>query len=86
MQTDADGSYRLNTVLPGQYYGVKHIHIGAARDGFEYLETEIVFKGDPNLDADTDSKRAIYLEEATVNKKTVLFGRFDMMLRPTGSD
>jgi protocatechuate 3,4-dioxygenase beta subunit len=86
LQTGKDGSYRFSSVLPGQYYGVKHIHIGAVHDGYEYLETEIVFKGDPNLDPESDSKRAIHLEEATVNDKTVLFGRFDMTLRPLGSD
>ena len=86
LKSGKDGSYRFSTVLPGQYYGIKHIHIGAVHDGYEYLETEIVFKGDPNLDPDSDSKLAIHLEEATVNDKTVLFGRFDMTLRPIGSD
>jgi protocatechuate 3,4-dioxygenase beta subunit len=86
LKTDKDGSYRLSTVVPGQYYGIKHIHIGAVHDGYEYLETEILFKGDPNLDPQSDSEYAIHLEEATVNDKTVLFGRFDMTLRPIGGD
>ena len=86
LKTGEDGSYRLRTVVPGQYYGIKHIHIGAVQDGYEYLETEILFKGDPNLDPQSDSDFAIHLEEATVNDKTVLFGRFDMTLRPIGSD
>jgi protocatechuate 3,4-dioxygenase beta subunit len=86
LKTDKDGSYRFSTVLPGQYYGVKHIHIGAVRDGYEYLETEILFKGDPNLDPESQEKHAIHLEEASVNDKTVLFGRFDMILRPIGSE
>ncbi|MDX2315461.1 MAG: carboxypeptidase regulatory-like domain-containing protein [Gammaproteobacteria bacterium] len=86
LKTGKDGSYRFSTVVPGQYYGIKHIHIGAAHDGYEYLETEILFKGDPNLDPQSDSEFAIHLEEATVKDKTVLFGRFDMMLRPLGSD
>ncbi len=86
LKTGKDGSYRLSTVLPGQYYGVKHIHIGAGHDGYEYFQTEILFKGDPNLDPVSDSKYAIHLEEATVDDKTVLFGRFDMILRPIGSD
>ena len=86
LTTDKDGGYRFSTVLPGQYYGVKHIHIGVAHEGYEYLETEIVFKGDPNLDPESDAKRAIHMEEATVNNKTVLFGQFDMILRPIGGD
>lgn len=71
-------------MLPGQYYGAKHIHIGAVHDGYAYLQTEILFKGDPNLDPESDSKYAIHLEEATVNDKTVPFGRFHMILRPFG--
>jgi protocatechuate 3,4-dioxygenase beta subunit len=86
LKTGKDGSYRFSTVLPGQYYDVKHIHIGAVHDGYEYLDTQILFKGDPNLDPESDSNYAIHLEEATVNDKTVLFGRFDMTLRPVGSD
>ncbi len=86
LRTGKDGSYRFSTVLPGQYYRVKHIHIGAVHDGYEYLQTEILFKGDPNLDPESDSKYAIHLEEGTVNDKTVLFGRFDMILRPIGSN
>ena len=86
LKTAEDGSYRFSTVLPGQYYGIKHIHIGAAHDGYEYLETRILFKGDPNLDPESTEKLAIHLEEATVNDATVLFGRFDMILKPLGSD
>lgn len=86
LTTDEDGSYRFSTVLPGQYYGVKHIHIGAAYEGYEFLETQILFKGDPNLDPTSDSKFAIHLEEATVKDRKVLFGRFDMTLKPVGGD
>ena len=86
LKTDKDGSYRFSTVLPGQYYGVKHIHIGAVHDGYEFMETRILFKGDPNLDPESEEKHAIHLEEATVNDKTVLFGQFDMILRPIGSN
>lgn len=32
------------------------------------------------------SWRWIHLEEATINENTVLSGRFDMTLRPIGSD
>jgi hypothetical protein len=59
---------------------------GSYRFSTVVLETEILFKGDPNLDPGSDSTFAIHLEEATVNDKTVLFGRFDMTLRPLGSD
>ncbi len=36
--------------------------VGAVHDGYESLETEIRFKGDPNLDPESDSKNAIRLE------------------------
>jgi protocatechuate 3,4-dioxygenase beta subunit len=86
LKTDKDGRYRLVTVLPGNYYRAKHIHIGAVHDGYEFLETEILFKGDLNLDPETQEKYAIHLEEASVKDKKVLFGRFDMVLRRIGSD
>lgn len=86
LKTDKDGRYRFSTVLPGQYYGVKHIHIGAVRDGYEYLETQIIFKGDPNLDSESQEKYAIHLEESIVDNKKVLHGRFDMVLRAIGSE
>lgn len=86
LKTDKDGRYRFSTVLPGQYYRAKHIHIGAVRDGYEYLETQIIFKGDPNLHPESQEKYAIHLEESLVDDKKVLHGRFDMVLRPIGSD
>lgn len=86
LKTDKEGRYRLVTVLPGNYYRAKHIHIGAGHEGYEFLETEILFKGDPDLDQETQEKFAIHLEEASVEDKKVLFGRFDMVLRRIGSD
>ena len=86
LKADKDGRYRFNTVLPGQYYRAKHIHIGAVHDGYEFLETQIIFKGDPNLDPESQEKYAIHLEESLVDGKKVLHGRFDMVLRPIGSD
>ena len=81
LRTGNDGSYRFNTVLPGQYYGVKHIHVIVAHEAHQALETRILFKGDPNLDEAVASQHAIHLEEATVKGKTVLIGRFDVTMR-----
>ncbi len=55
-------------------------------DGYEYLETQIIFKGDPNLDTESQEKYAIHLEESLVGDKKVLHGQFDMVLRPIGSE
>ena len=78
--TGNGGRYSFGTVLPGQYDGVKHIHIGVTHDTHGSLETRILFKGDPYLDETTERDHAIFLEEATVEGQTVLFGRFDMTL------
>ena len=79
--SDAKGRYQFGSVVPGNYYGVKHVHIGVYHDGYQYFDTEILFKGD-NLDGYTDAEEAIFLEESTVNGETILFGRFDIVLVP----
>ena len=43
------GLYRFGTVLPGQYSSQKHIHISASHAAHGYVNTEILFKGDPIL-------------------------------------
>ncbi|MFC1664157.1 carboxypeptidase regulatory-like domain-containing protein [Pseudomonadota bacterium] len=79
--SDEKGGYRFASVLPGQYYGVKHVHLWVTRDGYEPLNTEIVFKGDPNLDEATNPQ-AVFLEEGKIKGETILFGRFDMVMQP----
>ncbi len=79
--TDQEGGYQFASVLPGQYYGIKHVHVWVNHDAYEYLETRIEFKGDPSLDEST-APEAIFLEEGNINGETVLFGRFDMVLTP----
>lgn len=79
IETDSQGRYQFGSVLPGQYYGTKHVHLYVARDGYRSLNTEILFQGDPNL-ADPNAPNAIFLEEASVDGETVLYGRFDITL------
>ena len=79
--TDQEGGYQFASVLPGQYYGIKHVHVWVNHDAYEYLETRMLFKGDPSLDEST-APEAIFLEEGNINGETVLFGRFDMVLTP----
>lgn len=81
--TDEDGRYAFGTVLPGQYYGVKHIHVLAEHEFFQPLETEIIFKGDPNLDRASE-ERAVFLEKAGGREGDVLYGRFEIMLKLPG--
>ena len=80
--SDDKGRYQFGSVVPGNYIGVRHVHIGVYHEGYQYYDSQILFKGDPNLDGYTDADQAIFLEEATVNDETILFGRFDIMLVP----
>jgi len=85
LRTGKDGKYHFSTVLPGQTYSVKHIHIVVTHAEYEPVETQILFKGDPHLDEATAREFAIPLEEGTIKGKTLLFGRFDIVMRPAGS-
>lgn len=80
--SDQKGRYQFATVVPGNYIGVRHVHIGVYQEGYQYFDSQILFKGDPNLDGTTEAEEAIFLEESTVNDETILFGRFDIELVP----
>ncbi len=82
LETDAKGRYQFGSVVPGNYIGAKHVHLTVYQDGFEYFDTSILFKGDPNLDEHYEGGTAIFLEESTVKGETILFGRFDIVLTP----
>jgi protocatechuate 3,4-dioxygenase beta subunit len=82
LETDAKGRYQFGSVVPGNYMGARHIHLTVYQDGFEYFDTSILFKGDPNLDEHYENGTAIFLEESTVKGETILFGRFDIVLTP----
>lgn len=82
LETDARGRYQFGSVLPGNYMGARHIHVTVYQDGFEYFDTSILFKRDPNLDEHYEYGTAIFLEESTVKGETILFGRFDIVLTP----
>jgi protocatechuate 3,4-dioxygenase beta subunit len=81
LQTDQKGEYQLRTVLPGQYYSAKHIHISFALDGFMAVQTEILFKGDPALDPVTERDQAVVLETAVVGEEEVRLGQFEVTLK-----
>ncbi len=81
IESDARGRYQFGSVVPGQYYSAKHVHLWVTHDDYQSLETEILFKGDPNLE-DPETPNAIFLEQASVGGETMLYGRFDIMLAP----
>lgn len=84
LRTGKDGKYRFSTVLPGQYYSAKHIHVVVTHPDHERVVTRILFKGDPHLDESAAGELAIPLEEGTIEGKAFLSGRFDIVMRPTG--
>jgi protocatechuate 3,4-dioxygenase beta subunit len=46
--TDAEGRYRLETILPGSYPGrTRHIHVKLQARGGRVLTTQIYFPGEP---------------------------------------
>jgi len=79
--TDDRGVYQFGSVVPGQYLGVKHVHVSIAHDGYRYYDSRILFKGDPNLD-ESSAPQAIFLEEASVEGETIRYGSFDITLAP----
>ena len=79
--TNQRGNYQFGSVVPGNYMGERHVHIYVDHDDYQYLDTEILFKDDPNL-VDGDDQRAVFLEAGEVDGETMMFGRFDMTLVP----
>lgn len=82
LETDARGRFQFGSVVPGNYMGARHVHLTVYQDGFEYFDTSILFKGDPNMNEHYEEGTAIFLEESTVNGETIMFGRFDIVLTP----
>lgn len=47
--TDANGAFRLDTIIPGQYPGrTRHIHVKAQAPGKSILTTQLYFPNDPS--------------------------------------
>jgi len=82
LMSDDQGRFQFGSVVPDNYSGARHVHITVYTDGYEYYDTSILFKGDPNQEYHYGDGQAIFLEESTVNGKTIMFGRFDILLIP----
>lgn len=80
LETAKDGSFSVSTVLPGQYWGAKHIHVLVRHDAYGDLVTRILFKGDPHLDQARDADFAILLEEVHKDGEKVLVGGVELIL------
>lgn len=80
LETAGDGTFKVDTILPGTYRGPRHIHIDVRHDGYRALATRIVFMGDPDLDRARASDLAILLEEASMDGNRVLVGDVEVVL------
>jgi protocatechuate 3,4-dioxygenase beta subunit len=61
MRTDAQGRYEYNTIKPAPYPGngpPAHIHYHVNAPGYQERVFEIVFEGDPKLNADIRARAA----------------------------
>lgn len=79
------GAFAIQSVLPGQYYGAKHIHVVVRHQAYAPLHTRILFRGDPNIDAAEDDL-AIALEEVKRDEETVLVGNVELLMRSAPSN
>jgi protocatechuate 3,4-dioxygenase beta subunit len=79
MVTDRDGAYVLRTALPGNYGGVRHIHMTVTHPGHASVDTRVLFKDDANLPAGLLDE-AIVLDETSIGGERLWIGTFDVVL------
>lgn len=84
IETDADGRYRLRTIVPGRYlngrqYRPAHVHVKVRAPGHAPLTTQLYFPDDPYNDVDPFIHRSLVMgvEKASVG----LRAHFDFVLR-----
>lgn len=82
LETSDDGTFNVSTVLPGQYWGPKHIHLLAVHERHGQLVTRILFKGDPYVDQARPGDFAILLEEVHKDGEKILMGGVELVLPP----
>ena len=76
--TDAEGRYRLQTIVPGEYPGrTRHIHVKVQAPGKRVLTTQLYFPGDPGNRRDGLYRPDL---EMRVTKGAVAEGTFDFVV------
>jgi protocatechuate 3,4-dioxygenase beta subunit len=77
--TDADGRFRLETIVPAQYPGrTRHIHVKVQAPQKRILTTQVYFPGDP-----ANSRDGLYRPDLTIQAKRadgVLQGSFQFVV------
>jgi protocatechuate 3,4-dioxygenase beta subunit len=77
--TDADGRFRLKTVVPGVYPGrTRHIHVKVQPRGGRALTTQLYFPGEAKNRSDGLFRKQLLVR--TAKNEGWLAGRFDFVL------
>ncbi|CAN5921082.1 hypothetical protein BH11MYX4_BH11MYX4_14380 [soil metagenome] len=84
LRTDAEGRYRVRTIIPGRYlngpqYRPAHVHVKVRASGFAELTTQLYFPGDPYNDVDPFIHRSLIIGMEKARAGTL--GHFDFVLR-----
>ena len=74
--TDAEGRYRLETIVPAEYPGrARHIHVKLQAPKNRILTTQLYFPGDPG-----NRRDALYLPELAMRMAAPGAGQFDFVI------
>lgn len=92
LQTDADGSYQIQTIRPGRYPDAgglrpRHVHFMISSPAHGSLTTQMYFEGDSQLEDDScgicasdDPTLIVKFSSETRNGSDVLVGTFDIVM------
>jgi len=86
LRTDAEGRYRVSTIVPGRYlngpqYRPAHVHVKVRASGFAELTTQLYFPDDPYNEVDPFIHRSLVM--GVEKAKDRMLGHFDFVLRQT---
>src|SRR3954469_25030318 len=74
--TDADGRYRLETIMPAEYPGrARHIHVKVQRPGGRVLTTQLYFPNNPG-----NARDGLFREELVMEMKDRSRGAFNFIV------
>jgi len=84
LRTDAEGRYRVRTIMPGRYlngpqYRPAHVHVKVRARGFAEVTTQLYFPGDPYNDVDPFIHRSLIM--GMEKAREGMLGHFDFVLR-----
>jgi len=79
--TNEKGRFKVLTVVPGQYASAKHIHIFVYAEGHVAVNTEIQFKGDPNIELGAGGIEVL-LEQVNQGENTSSVGAVEIVMNP----